>query len=163
MKLEQAKEIAKKYLEILRPFAYQIEIAGSVRRKKPEVKDIEIVMLPMGNKLFELKEITDKWGKIKGDVTGKYCARILPEGIHLDLFFANSNNWFNILFIRTGSADWIKKIAFRWKERGYHSKDGLLHPITNCEGDLGQPIVFGSEEKIFEFLDMKYVPPEERN
>lgn len=45
MKLEQALEIAEKVKALLAPHCERIEIAGSIRRKKPDVKDIEIVGL----------------------------------------------------------------------------------------------------------------------
>ena len=54
MKHAEAKAIAEKYLLQLRPFSRRIEIAGSIRREKPEVKDIEIVMIRDTSKLFGL-------------------------------------------------------------------------------------------------------------
>ncbi len=46
MELEQARELARQWIELLRPYSDRIEIAGSVRRCKVEVKDIEIVAAP---------------------------------------------------------------------------------------------------------------------
>lgn len=40
----EAHSIALAVLELLRPHCIRIEIAGSIRREKPEVKDIEIVL-----------------------------------------------------------------------------------------------------------------------
>ena len=41
MKLAKAKAIADKYVALLAPFCDRIEIAGSIRREKEEVGDIE--------------------------------------------------------------------------------------------------------------------------
>ncbi|MFZ5856757.1 MAG: hypothetical protein ACOYZ6_08000 [Chloroflexota bacterium] len=46
MKHADALKIAEELVERLRPACTRIEIAGSVRRGKPEVKDIEIVAIP---------------------------------------------------------------------------------------------------------------------
>ncbi len=46
MKLDKALEIAERTKKLLAPYCERIEIAGSIRRKKPEVKDIELVAIP---------------------------------------------------------------------------------------------------------------------
>lgn len=46
MKLEQAQSIAEELRRELEPGCERIEIAGSIRRKKPEVKDIELCLIP---------------------------------------------------------------------------------------------------------------------
>lgn len=46
MKHSTALVIAEKIKAQLAPHCDRIEIAGSIRRKKPEVKDIEIVVIP---------------------------------------------------------------------------------------------------------------------
>ena len=43
MNLKEASDIAVKICYKLQPFTSKINIAGSVRRKKAEVKDIEII------------------------------------------------------------------------------------------------------------------------
>src|SRR3972149_7318106 len=47
MKNEEAAEIGYKLLEWLAPYCRRAEIAGSVRRGKAEVKDLEIVAIPV--------------------------------------------------------------------------------------------------------------------
>lgn len=42
----QAKEIADMLVDEMRPYCHKVEIAGSVRRLKPEVKDIELLAIP---------------------------------------------------------------------------------------------------------------------
>lgn len=53
MQYLEAKKIADDVLEQIRPHCFRAEIAGSIRRLKPEVKDIEIVAIP---KPFETTE-----------------------------------------------------------------------------------------------------------
>lgn len=45
--LAEAREAAEALVEILRPACERIEIAGSIRRGKAAVKDIEIVAIPL--------------------------------------------------------------------------------------------------------------------
>lgn len=47
VRLELARPIAKELVESLRPACHRIEIAGSIRREKPLVSDIEIVAMPI--------------------------------------------------------------------------------------------------------------------
>src|SRR5690348_10860398 len=107
MQLEEALKIAERVKAQLEPYCHRIEIAGSIRRKKPEVKDIEIVAFPKHYEtgLFEsgIATVVNQWSKVKGDLDFdkcKYTQRILPEGIKLDLFFAREFNWGYIYAIR---------------------------------------------------------------
>lgn len=135
MNYQQAFEIATKLKEQLAPHCHRIEIAGSIRRKKPEVKDIELVAIPKPYQtgLFEdgIAAIVNQWQKVKGELEygkTKYTQRILLEGIKLDLFFAEPGNWGLIYAMRTGSADYSHKVLGRaWVSRGYHSHEGYLH------------------------------------
>ena len=155
MNYKQALEIAEKTKNILSPYCERIEIAGSIRRKKPEVKDIEIVAIPSDR--FQLGLIVNKWKKIRGEVLGKYTQRVLPEGINLDLFFATRKNWGLIFAIRTGSAEYSHKIlAIGWVKAGYKSKEGILYKGDN-------PIVVGEEIDLFNLIGIDYIEPEKRN
>lgn len=156
MQLQEAKTIAQKYLELLKPLCCRCEIAGSIRREKPEVKDIEIVCIPRMVTILEFIELVNSWYKIKGEPTGKYTRRSLPEGIHLDLFIANENNWGMIFFIRTGSAEYSKSMADRWVKMGYHSKDGILFDSE------GNKFYMKEEVDVYNFLQLMFVPPKYR-
>ena len=151
MEYEQALQIAERVKQELKPYCERIAIAGSIRRKKPEVKDIEIVAIP--NDRFEIGLIINKWKKIKGNVDGKYMQRELPEGIKLDLFFANEKNWGYIFAIRTGSAEYSHKVlATGWLKAGYKGVDGMLTKNK-------QEIEVREEEDLFKLIGVEYVEP----
>lgn len=164
MKREQAEEIAERIKMEMKPFCSRIEIAGSIRRKKPEVKDIEIVAIPLPYQtgLFEdgLAAIVNKWQKVKGEMEYgicKYTQRILPDGIKLDLFFADEVNWGFIYAIRTGSADYSAKIlGAGWVANGYKGIDGQLTY-------QGKVIEVREEADLFRRAGIKYIEPEYRN
>lgn len=161
MKLEQALEIAERIKSLLEPHCERIEIAGSIRRKKPNVKDVEIVAIPkpFDTGLFEsgIATVVNQWQKVKGELPCKYTQRILPDGIKLDLFFAERDNWGLIYAIRTGSADYSHKVlATEWVKRGYKSKGG--HLVSN-----GEKIAVLEEEDLFNLIRIPFTEPELRN
>lgn len=160
MKLEQALEIAEKVKALLAPHCERIEIAGSIRRKKPDEKDIEIVAIPkpFDTGLFEsgIATVVNQWQKVKGELPCKYTQRILPEGIKLDLFFAERGNWGLIYAIRTGSAEYSHKVlATEWVKRGYKSEGGYL--VAN-----GKQIAVPEEEDLFRRIGVPFKAPELR-
>src|SRR5688572_29668173 len=114
MEYQKAIIIAEKIIEELRPHCYRCEIAGSVRRRRSEVKDIEIVAIPKPFEIGLLESgiatVVNRWDKVKGTLPCRYTQRRLPEGIALDLFFADKTNWGLIYAIRTGSADFSHKV-----------------------------------------------------
>ena len=159
----EAKEIADKLVLILSPHCYRIEIAGSIRREKDIVGDVEIVCIPKPYQtgLFQdgIAEIVNQWQKVKGELEygkTKYTQRILPEGIKLDLFFAEEGNWGLIFAIRTGSADYSHKVlANGWVKRGYKSEGGYL--MQN-----GKTYEVREEKDLFERIGVEYVEPKHR-
>ncbi|HET8885572.1 MAG TPA: hypothetical protein VFM70_04375 [Salinimicrobium sp.] len=161
MEIQKALFIAERVKTLLAPHCIRIEIAGSIRRKKPEVKDIEIVAIPKPYQtgLFEdgIATVVNQWQKVKGDLPCKYTQRILPEGIKLDLFFAEPGNWGLILAIRTGSAAYSHKIlAAGWVKRGYKSEGGFLSAS-------GKTIMIPEEIDLFTRLGLPFLEPEKRN
>ena len=92
MQLCKIQRIANSVLKELKPYCERIEIAGSIRRQKPDPNDIEIVAIPKPYDvgLFEsgIATVINKWQKVKGELPCKYTQRLLPEGVKLDLFFA---------------------------------------------------------------------------
>lgn len=163
MEYNTALEIATKVKALLQPHCERIEIAGSIRRKKPEVKDIEIVAIPKpyDTGLFEsgIAAVVNQWEKVKGELPCKYTQRILPEGIKLDLFLAEPGNWGLIFAIRTGSADYSHQvIASAWSKMGFYSKGGYLYkPGSDHRRE------FKEEKELFHFLQIPFLEPEHRN
>lgn len=161
MQYEEALALAEQVRGQLAPHCERIEIAGSIRRKKPEVKDIELVAIPKpyDTGLFEsgVAAVVNAWPKVKGTLPCKYTQRILPGGMVLDLFFADRTNWGLIYAIRTGSAAYSHEVLAKgWVARGYHSSEGrLLYQ--------GKEVPVLEEEDLFRRIGIRYVEPEYRN
>lgn len=123
MQLKQAQTIAEGLKADLETFCEKIEIGGSIRRKKPEPKDIELICIPkfaeigtgqttlLGdettiteNLLF--KRISNKYFILK--MGEKYCQIQIgdePDSlIKVDIFTATPETWGYIFMLRTGPA-----------------------------------------------------------
>jgi len=174
MKLEHAKAIAEELVKQLAPHCERIQIAGSIRREKPEVKDIEIVAIPKPYDvgLFEsgIATVVNRWEKVKGELPCKYTQRVIyplhingdihvPDvSIKLDLFFARPENWGLILAIRTGSAEYSHRVlANGWVSKGYHSVDGMLfHEKSKWERKITE------EWQLFQLIGVPMPDPKDR-
>jgi len=160
----EAKEIADKIVLLLSPHCYRIEIAGSIRREKSIIGDVEIVAIPKPYQigLFQdgLAEVVNQWQKVKGELEygkTKYTQRILPSGIKLDLFFAEEGNWGNIFLIRTGDWEFSKKfMGVSLPKKGYKQEDGFLK--------YNGKVIFCREEKdLFLKAGIDFIEPKNRN
>ncbi len=166
--------IAEAVKAALAPHCERIEIAGSIRRKKPECRDIEIVAIPKPYQtgLFEdgIASVVNRWEKVKGELPCKYTQRILPEELcptlsngvlskrlKLDIFFAEPGNWGMIFAMRTGSRNYSGNVLAKgWAARGYHSSGGYLYTQTKRYECL-------EEKDLFERLNIPWTEPENRN
>lgn len=150
MKLNQAREIAVKVCERLQPFTTRINIAGSIRREKPEPGDIEIICLPrmieveqgdlfgtvtITKKVSEnfIAEIAEIGRALKGHATGRHMQILLPERVKLDLFMPQEADYIRQYVIRTGSMEYShKSIAAAWKRKGWCGTEHGLRKIKDC-------------------------------
>lgn len=160
MEYQYAYELACKNRELLAPHCERIEIAGSIRRMKVECRDIELVAIPKPYDvgLFEsgLASIVNQWQKVKGELPCWYTQRILPEGIKLDLFFAEPGNWGLQYAIRTGSAAFSYNVlGIGWTKAGYFSEHGFLYR-------MGVKHEIREEQELFDLIGIPFVEPEMR-
>jgi DNA polymerase/3'-5' exonuclease PolX len=163
MKHAEALVIAEEAMHALHPSCERILIAGSVRRLKPEVKDVELVAIPrqVPSGLFgDALEVdpgfiaaVNQWPKVKGEPTGRYTQRLLSGDFKLDLFIADPENWGLILAIRTGSAQFSHEVLARtWVQQGYTSVKGRLTRD-------GQVIPVREERDLWALLGLPWVEP----
>lgn len=74
---ERAIEAAQKLVSLLQPACERIEIAGSLRRAKPQVRDIELVAIPR----WEDRSTGDLWATSPAvDVLEEVISRLLFNG-----------------------------------------------------------------------------------
>lgn len=166
---KQAWIIAQQILIELAPLCQKIQIAGSLRRMKPEVGDIEIVALPyfkpdlFGQQTSEHALNDYDYSKIGTLVKNgsKFKQIILNEGITLDLFIVTPPaQWGVQLLIRTGPAEYSHKFVMP-KTQG-----GMLHGWQKVrDGAMWageKQIATPEEEDVYLAIGMPYIQPQER-
>jgi len=174
VKIEKARCIAEKLTGEFSPYCERIKIAGSIRRRKPEVKDIEIVAIPRieyENDLFGdatiphnllLEYLNNRCGEWSVFVGGERYKKIrLYEGIMLDLFMVlPPAQWGVIYMIRTGPAEFSKKIATPRRKGGLLPSD--CHVKNGAVWWGGEMILMPEERNFFDFLGLQFIMPSER-
>jgi len=176
IELSEAQVLSHEVREYIAPAMVRVEIAGSIRREKPVVGDIELVAIVEDQEKL-LKLIGDVGQTIKTGVPGvipwtpkadaKYIRVRLNEGMNLDLFVARPENWGGLFLMRTGSAAGADGNAFngftpgcfsRWKKL---SGGGRMTDVMPTMPDGTQLPVY-EEQDFFDLLEMDFVPPVER-
>ncbi|GAI70154.1 unnamed protein product [marine sediment metagenome] len=155
MKLERARSIADEVIKRLSPYCQRIGVAGSVRRQKPMVNDIDLVLIP--NDLWSLHGELMKLGQLK--MSGQKIMRVMIGNTQVDIYIADETTWATLLLIRTGSTENNIRLCSRAKDMGWHlaaSGDGLFN-------EMGKRIAGDTEISIFNALGLPYQEPLERN
>ncbi len=152
--LERAQKVADAVVKRLSPHCQRIEIAGSIRRKKPWVNDIDLILIPKD--LWNLHGELMKLGQLK--MSGKKIMRAMVGSTQVDIYVADEATWATLLLIRTGSKENNIRLCSRAKDMGWHlaaSGDGLFN-------EREERIAGDSEISIYNALGLPYQRPEER-
>lgn len=174
MPYDEAIQIAERYRDALAFDCINCEIAGSLRRKKPEVGDIEICIQPLGIPQIDLfgevvgvncpvyriiDHVFDGIERIKDGERYKQFA--LPEGVALDLFIIKPPaQWGYQFAIRTGPAEFNKwLVTTRQKGGVLPSNCKSIGGAIYCAGEM---IEMPTEQSYFEFLGLDWIAPEDR-
>jgi len=175
-----AEQVVADLLPKLMPFCHRMEVAGSYRRGKAEVGDVELVFMPklrpvkmdlfggttevdtMADRLDALvrEGVLSKRLNVRGAVSwgpknklAQHCA----SGMPVDLFATSEDAWWNYLVCRTGSAENNVRISQAAQDKGWRWEPygaGFMTPegLVRVE----------SEEALWGILGLPYVPPEQR-
>ncbi len=170
MELEKAKAIAEKIKAVLESSCERIVIAGSIRRQKPHVGDIELLCIPKytaGVDMLDAKIQTMIYFDMLGYRLNKLGSKVygpknkllvhLPSGIGVDIFSTKAECWPVALVVRTGGKRTNKEIATRALERGMRFRaygDGFDTPDGHLQCK--------SEQEVFRAVGLRYLSPEER-
>lgn len=170
--LNTAERFAIKIKSELSPFCDRIEIAGSIRRRRPVVNDIDLVVLPKAGREAALRERCTRNAR-RVQVDGSVTLIVYlpyppagPEGLQLDIWIANQptrdlfggtpTNFGSLLLMRTGSREHnihlicvAEKLGLKWNP--YHG----VFSGRQC-------VARETEEDIFRALGLAFVPPERR-
>jgi DNA polymerase/3'-5' exonuclease PolX len=175
-----ALEVTRIIIAFIQPFCERLVVAGSLRRRKPEVGDIEILYIPKFSTepdgLFDTKQINcvdrelenllqvqtitkrlsilgcESWGQ------RNKLARHTTSQIPVDFFQASRSNWFNYLVCRTGSASNNTRIASAAQSKGWK-----WHPYgPGFTDQAGHMVDVESEQDVFRLVGIPYLEPWQR-
>ena len=176
MQLATAMNIAARFKKVIDPHCSKTVVAGSVRRMKPLVGDVEIVCLPKEPDSLD-KLFSKPYPGIK--VNGHRLKRfVYPlSGVQIELYIPQAHDFGRILAIRTGSSVFSHNVlAIQWNRLGWCGTPDGLRRKGECDHKKASwkikaeykqhptlPPVFNTEEEFFEFLNLKWIPPAERS
>ena len=186
--LAKAQAEVKRLQDALVPYCSTIGVVGSVRRKKRMVHDVELCCIPNMDEvpgLFEtLSERSAKFihevkhlGEIlKGDpATGRYVQIKISNGIVVDLFIPQPQDYYRQYAIRTGSAKYSAYVVAQgWRALGWCGTDHGLRREEYCihdgngwkwvnkDPDQELPPHWKSEREFFEWLKVPFREPDYR-
>lgn len=161
----------------LAPGCERVVVAGSLRRKKAEVGDVELVVLPRrdvdlygepAETYSALDHLIRQWverGHVRLTVDGPRQKRLEVTtawpGLKVELYIADWRNFGGTLAIRTGSAEFSKALVTpqpfglmpEWlRQEGGYLRSGSDGTIIPCQ----------TEQDYFTRLGVQWVEPEHR-
>jgi DNA polymerase (family X) len=162
MPLAIAEKIGKKLLEDLRklPGVQKAELAGSIRRKKETIGDIDIVVLAetrYRKKIADLFIQQHPADKILARGKTKISLVLKQEQVQVDIRLVHDYEYGAAMLYSTGSKEHNIKLRRIAQARGYKINE---YGIFNAKTDVR--VAGATEEEMYKFLRLKYIPPENR-
>ena len=176
MDIEQALPLAEAIRLSILPHCERAEVAGSIRRRKSQVKDVEIVAQVCDwEGLFA--SLSTWGGFIKPGVPdiipwppkpgARYLRMMLNDGLKLDLFITSSHNWGGLFMMRTGSGvgpngnpmtGFVPGMFARWKKVSGGGRMVEGYPSLPD----GRRLIVREEEDFFRACGVEWIPATER-
>ena len=183
MTLAYADGVAAEVVELLGPACTRIEVAGSVRRRRATVGDVEVVcisrMAPEQVDLFGeviternlLDQLCDRLqaegvlskrvGEGGSTAWGYGARRAWFNGIALDIFGTTAPQFGVALLLRTGPAAWNKRLVLQYGHGGTVLRFGMrFEGGWLWRGNSRLPTL--EERDVFRELQLAWVEPWER-
>lgn len=176
MKNKKALRIAESIIKKIQPLCLpnRCMVVGSTRRGKAEVKDIEILCVPIdktefyrwgyfNKKIQWIKPNTEKIERWYPVLNGKYWRGLieLPKGEHikLDLFMTTAEQWGYQSMLRTGPAKFAEAVHVLVKQYGdFRCREGNLYDEKKR---VSVPCF--EEKDFFHNAGLQFVPVSERD
>lgn len=186
-----ALAVARELVAVFTPATSRLVIAGSLRRRKAMVGDVEVLFIPRFSMVDSVPDLLGNVASVKVSQTDESLQYLLDSGvldfrlnelgrrmwgernklaihkasgIPVDLFSATDENWWNYLVCRTGSAVTNTRICNAAIERHWHwcpYDAGFRRGGHSWETARARHAV-KSEREVFEFVGLEYQEPWER-
>lgn len=161
----EVEPLAFKILTEIEPFCEKVQIAGSIRRRKPTINDIDIVVQPNSDSWlkiiktirYDYDAITEKQGDKLATFYVPFASKQGLGHIQVDLYRATRSTWGILLLVRTGSAEHNVHLCNLALTKGLRLK--YSQGLVDSKGNV---IAGKTEEEIFAALGLGYVEPKDR-
>lgn len=160
-----ALDLAQALETTLKPYCERTLIAGSIRRRKAEIGDIELAVMPkvepiedmFGAVVGERSLLEEAMRDIAGHLTknGPRFKQFVWEGAPVDLFIASPDTWGCVATIRTGCSDFSHWLVTPRKYSG-----GCPSHLKFSEGrimDGSKALATPEEADVFAALDLPWI------
>jgi DNA polymerase/3'-5' exonuclease PolX len=185
----EAKTLALELVDLLRDACVRIEIAGSIRRGRAEVGDLDIVAIPhlhtrLAEDLFgqvvvdgpPQSALHDRCQALVADGTlgvplndhghpktwGPQLKRAIWRDLPVDILSTTWEQWGVALLLKTGPWEFSKRLVTSRTEGGACPRELVFRESRVRRRDTSDPLETPDEESVFAALGLEYVPPERR-
>ena len=162
----EALPAARQILELLLtlPEAQAGELAGSIRRGRETIGDVDILIAsddaaPIMQRFVSMENVA----RVLGHGPTKSSVELL-SGLQVDVRVLEMARWGTALNYFTGSLAHNVKLRQIALEQGFSLNEHALSPVDDSKAiiDEAPKLLFDSEEGLYERLGMTYIPPELR-
>ncbi len=186
--LERAEPLARELVDRITPACQRIEVAGSIRRRAPDVGDIEIVAIPrverrqrtledlfgtveehevncldeLCDQMLAAHELEQRLSEEGRKTWGSGAKYALYRDFALDIFTATPETWGVIFTLRTGPARFSHRLVTPKAYQGLCPSDLQFKEGRVVRRADGTPLETPEEEDVFRVLGYQYVPPQKR-
>jgi DNA polymerase (family 10) len=138
---------------IAKKFKCRVKMIGSLRRKKPIVRDIDFLIVSKNPKILQEIELPNSIIKESGDFRKKIYLN--KYGLKIDLFYTNPDCLAFAMLHHTGSRQFNIRTRFHAKKHGFKLNQYGLYKGKKRYG-------FKTEREILNFLGITYKTPMQR-
>ena len=170
MPLATAQHIANQLADRFAPHCERIVIAGSIRRNKAEIGDIELVCIPKNRRLHEyldglmagckIEPVAPKcWGE-----KWRSFVVLMKRSVRVDVFMVAPETWGVHLMIRTGSGIFSRNMVSPVSINGFmpellRIQEGRVWLASDLALRKYAPLETPEEEDVFKLWGMEFVEP----
>jgi DNA polymerase (family 10) len=151
------------------PGVHRLEVAGSYRRRKETVGDIDFLASCDGDGTDVVDHFVAFPGAVRVEATGSTKGNlILPSGLSVDLRVIPSRSYGAALHYFTGSKEHNVRVRTMAVKRGLRVNEwGVFRVPEGVDAEAlgkedGERVGGATEEEVFGVLDLPWIPPELR-
>lgn len=155
--LAEALPQAEALVETLRgvPGVREVEVAGSIRRRKATIGDIDLIAA-VDDKEVAIEAFATLPDVREVLVRGEHTRVLLRSGLEADLWVVTPSGWGAALSYATGSREHTLELRMRAQERGWSIR------TEEVVDEGGTSVLVATEEEFYRVLGLEWVAPELR-